>query len=524
MTLDTTKLRAIVIAVLALFAALYLGITAATAQFETIAWIMGGVTLITCVLLGRRIWMLIPFLGALGLTFRIPGQPTSLLVAQGLFLGFATILFLMRRLPLRIRFTELEFWMLVLLLFVIQVYVRNPVGILLFGGDTVGGKAYIIFAVTLLCSFLFAGLQVAPKELKAIYPLTIIGGILSLLLLTFGFFLPAFGVWIGAVQMSASAAVDTDASIHDPERATRIGFIGTAAKNLSLWICTRISPLQAILRPQWIMPILISIAFASLSGFRNTVGAVGLTYICGLLYRGGGLHLVSSVLAGAMALALLAIFNSASPLPLNIQRSLSFLPGTWEADVKLDASKSTEWRMEIWKEVLLTDRWIQNKVLGDGLGFTAKELQTQINLTSKVGAVGISGFDLHREAILANADYHSGPVQTIRTIGYFGLAALLLAMIRLAVHAHRQIQRCRGTEWFPLALLIGIPLVWAPFFFVFIFGSFQIGAAGFLMGAAMVRMLENNLPLPAYVHNRARVHVPLVLREREGAARTARSV
>ena len=522
MTFDTSRLRAIIIAVLALFAALYLGITAATAQFETIAWVAGSLTLVTCMLLGRRIWMLIPFLGALGLTLRIPGQPTSLLVAQGLFLGFATIQFLMRRLPLRIRFTELEFWMLVLFLFVIQVYIRNPVGIQLFGGDTVGGRAYIIFAVTLLCSLLLVGLRVPPKDLMAIYPLTIIGGILSFILLTTGFFVPAFGVWIGAVQMSASAAVDTNASIHDPGRATRIGFIGAAAKNLSLWVCTRISPLQALLRPKWMILILISLAFAALSGFRNTVGAVGLTYICGLLYRGGGLHVFSSLLAGAMALALLAVFNSTVPLPPNIQRALSFLPGTWDADIKLDASESTEWRMEIWKEVLLTDRWISNKLLGDGLGFTAKELQTQMNLATQVGVVGISGFDQHRETILSNADYHSGPVQTIRTIGYFGLAALLLAMIRLAVHAHHQIERCRGTEWMPLALLIGIPLIWGPFFFVFIFGSFQIGAAGFLMGAAMVRMLENNLPLPAYVRSPSRLHVPLALRQLEGAARTAR--
>jgi hypothetical protein len=73
---------------------------------------------------------------------------------------------------------------------------------------------------------------------------------------------------------------------------------------------------------------------------------------------------------------------------------------------------------------------------------------------------------------------------------------MLLFQIRLAMHAHRQIQRCRGTEWFPLALLIGIPLIWNPVFFVFVFGEFKTAASTLLLGASMIRILENNLPIP----------------------------
>jgi hypothetical protein len=47
--------------------------------------------------------------------------------------------------------------------------------------------------------------------------------------------------------------------------------------------------------------------------------------------------------------------------------------------------------------------------------------------------------------------------------------------------------------------LIGIPNIWAPFFFIFIFGDFGPALGAFLGGAAMIRILENNLPLPAYV-------------------------
>jgi hypothetical protein len=227
----------------------------------------------------------------------------------------------------------------------------------------------------------------------------------------------------------------------------------------------------------------------------------------GIAYRSGFGGVALSLFGGIGGLALLAVVNTMNPLPPNIQRSLTFLPGTWEQRYKDDAAGSTEWRIEIWREVLLTDRWIQNKWLGDGIGFSAAELSSQM-ATRKGVRTGISGFDAFRENILSSGDYHSGPVSTIRVIGYIGLLFFLLAQIRLAVHAHRQILRCRGTEWLPLALFVGIPIVWGPVFFIFIFGDFKTGAASFLLALSMIRLLENNLPLSAYVK---RSHTPYIL-------------
>jgi hypothetical protein len=76
------------------------------------------------------------------------------------------------------------------------------------------------------------------------------------------------------------------------------------------------------------------------------------------------------------------------------------------------------------------------------------------------------------------------------------LFIFLIAQIRLAVHAHQLIRRFQHTEWFPLTLLIGIPLCISPFFFVFIFGDFKSSASSFLLSCCMVRLLQNNLPLP----------------------------
>jgi hypothetical protein len=210
--------------------------------------------------------------------------------------------------------------------------------------------------------------------------------------------------------------------------------------------------------------------------------------------------------------------NLVYPLPPNVQRSLTFLPGTWEQRYIDDAEGSTDWRVEIWIEVLTTDRWIKNKVFGDGLGFSKANLEYVKGL-SKMQGTGVSGFDMHRETILANGDYHSGPVSTIRVIGYAGLLFLLVFQIRLMVHTHRQILRCRGTEWYPLALLIGIPIMWQPVFFHVFFGDFRGEAAGILISCAMIRIFQRWLPLPEYSKRRAPVIVPLVMQSRALAQR-----
>jgi cell division protein FtsW (lipid II flippase) len=237
-----------------------------------------------------------------------------------------------------------------------------------------------------------------------------------------------------------------------------------------------------------------------MSGYRNSMAMMGFTYIVGLYYRGGGFSLIVAGFGGMIALIFIALLNMAVPLPDNIQRAFSFMPGTWNEQVTQDTSNSTEWRIEMWKEALLTDFWIHNKILGDGLGFTQQEYNWMKSLDAAKtgGALGSGNLTVQQQGMMITCSYHSGPVSAVRVVGYVGLFIFLLAQIRLAVHAHRQILRCRNTEWYPLSLLLGIPVIWSPAFFWLVFGDFPVNVSAFLMQAAMIRLLETNLPLPAY--------------------------
>jgi hypothetical protein len=489
-------IQSIIISTIGVFLAIWLGLSIVTDQTQTLVKIIAAVLFFVCFLLGRRIWLLIPFAASLAIGLRIPGQPNSLLLAQIAFIAFSIPQFLLRKLPWRLKFSELEFWILMLTLMVAQVYMRNPVGMNIFGGDTVGGKGYALYAISLTSAIILCGLQVPTNEIKWIVRLSIIGGMMNLAISILGALIPTIGYYTGQFyKISDSAGYENHGKALDEGASTRVGYMTEFGKNLSLWISCYISPLIALAKPLWLMLLLVAVASSLMGGFRNGIMGVGLTFLMGIAYRSGGVGVLLSSFMGMGGIALLAAINLLSPLPPNVQRTLTFLPGTWEQRYKDDAEGSTEWRVEIWKEALLTDRWIQNKWLGDGLGFSSAELVAQMSEREGV-RVGTSGLDRHTQAILANGDYHSGPVSTIRVIGYIGLFIFLIAQIRLAVNAHHLIARFRYTDWFPLTLLIGIPLIISPFFFIFIFGDFKSSASSFLLSCCMVRILQNNLPLP----------------------------
>jgi hypothetical protein len=497
--MDFQKIKAIIIFALAAFGALYLGIAAATAQVEAVAWVFGGLILTVCLALGRRIWLLLPLMSSISLVLPLPGSFTTLFLTQLLVLGFLTLLFLSRRLPLEFRVTELELICLLYLCAVIQVYLRNPVGLNIFGGETVGGKAYFIFGVSFATAVFLSMLRIDPNDLKWWVRLSIIGALTNFGLGVAMKLFPSVGYVLGA---SFSTDVEEETQQVDGT-ANRVSFVRGISSTLALWISSRISPVKACFHPFYGLLMLLSLTLAAISGFRIQLIGVGLIFLIGIAYRGGFASVLVSSLMGTALVVLLAVVNLITPLPPNIQRALTFLPGTWEERYEKDAAGSTEWRVLMWKEALLTDKWIQNKWLGDGLGFSKLELRAMIAANeNKNTERTISGLSSIQENFMISGGYHSGPVVTIRTIGYVGLFILFIGYIRMMVNAHRQIIRARGTEWFPTVLFICIPIIAGPLGWTFLYGSFEGGAAILVMGCAMVRILERNLPLPAYVMKR----------------------
>jgi hypothetical protein len=494
---SSASVRAILIFIAAAALALWLGVSVATDQFDTLFKVLAAVLFITCVLLGRKIWLLLILFTAMNVPL-IRGFGTTEM-GQALFIGFTTILTLMRRQPYKLSFGEKEIWMLLLAASIVQAYVRNPVGLNMFGAGNVGARPYFVVAMAFLSSLILGNIVVSPREIAISLKLSIIASLV--------------GVGLTSLRLRGLDATNfAQGNLGESNTAARIPSLGTLANVCARTVASFVSPLKGLFHPLWALVILTSLVAATMSGYRNSVASVGLIYLVGMAYRGGGASVLVSIVSGALLLALLAFVNLVSPLPGNVQRALSPFPGTWEERYVEAADASTEWRVEMWKEALFTDYWIQNKLLGDGLGFTRRELllMEAIEQGTEVG-MGSSGLTIQQEGMMIAGGYHSGPVQTIRTVGYVGLLVLVLGMCRMAVHAHRQIRRCRGTEWYPLSLYIGIPAIILPIFFTFVFGDFGKDVAALFLSYGMISLLEKNLPLPAYVKPR---RLPFVLSSR----------
>lgn len=486
--------QGIIILVLSLFLAIWLGIAIVTDQIETLIQVAAAVVLIIAIFLGRKVWLMMVFFSALGVS--IFGSFTTTQLGQCLFIGMTLLTFMMRKLRFKIQFKELEYWMLLIVICIAQAYMRNPVGLNIFGGSSVGGTPYLVLLLSITSALTLSTFIIDPKELKWAYRLSIAGSLLGIL---------------GSIGRSGNLAGGSETEF------ARIPTLATLGQTLANWISSRISPLHAALHPFWGVLILISVAAAAGSAYRNAVAGIGLTYLFAIGCHGGIKSVILASLAGSLAIIMLAFINLNFPLPGNIQRALSPIPGTWEKQYVDGANDSTAWRVEMWKEALFTERWIKNKLIGDGIGMTSEQHQQGQMMTSRKTGKTSYGLLVQQENMLINGSYHSGPVHSVRAVGYVGLVILVLAMIRVAVHAYRQIERCKGTEWHPVTLLFGIPLMSLPIFFCFVFGEYHTGVAATMIGFAMIRLCERNIPLPAWQPRKYYIVRPLKVGTRSHA-------
>ena len=151
-----------------------------------------------------------------------------------------------------------------------------------------------------------------------------------------------------------------------------------------------------------------------LGGFRSILLLMLMTFL--VLFYLERLHytrfFLVFVLAAVLGGTLMVTF--ANRMPMSIQRSMAFLPIDIAPEARLSAEASTEWRLQIWEEVLpqVKDYWL----LGKGYGFSAKEMAAMFQARGGAGDVQITEMA---------GDYHNGPLSVIIPFGVFGMFGFL---------------------------------------------------------------------------------------------------
>jgi hypothetical protein len=492
--MDSSKIKVLVVLILASCLAIYLGLAAATAQLEVVSWVGGAVFLIFCVLLGRHIWILIPAtLGMQGSFNFIPGSPAPWHLMTAVVGGFTLLRIATRQQRFQLRWTGMETAILLVALTILQAFIRNPTGLSVLGGDVAGGKPYFVYGIAMTAYVL---MTTADADLRSWRWAVIayIGFVMvdSMIFIASGFS-PEFARVVIRFYSNVSflAANTLDYAVDsDEQRITEFGALGVLFGTMASTLWRPISALD--IRKPWRAVIALAAILTTLfGGFRSNAARLFVDFCMGSFLRRKPVDVLIVGCIGGMVLGVVIAAMPVKSLPFSIQRILTVVPGIKvRTDILKDTEGSNKFRFDMWKLALTTDRYIKNKWLGDGFQYSASEMRARTAMM--FGDYRGSGGMTTEEMFMATGSYHGFHAETIRYTGVVGLLAATGAMIVFAVFAFRCIRHYRDQQAWGVILFICMPFIIHPVWYWVAFGEYRNNFAVLLATAGLVRLLYRN--------------------------------
>jgi hypothetical protein len=490
--MDSSKIKLILIVVFAMFFAIYLGVAAAMAQTEAIAWVVGIGALIFVLALAEKVWILIPFgLILQGTVNALPGSPPVWALGTFVTITIFTLRFAMHKRDFAFKPDMLDFAILLQIIAVGQAYVRNPSGLLIFGGDTAGGKPYLTFAVAFLAFFCLSVVRTDMRMFRIAVIMMVVATIADGMIAVLSDYIPLLAMAVLPIYSNTNVgvAISGDAANTDTGIARAGGAFGEFGRALGVICFTMARPLHCLLPTHPLLFTATGVGFVMvmLSGFRSMLIYLFVVFVVSAYIKKKHFDIIAISVGGILALCLLIGSGQVRNLPFGAQRALSFLPIEIDGRAREDADKSSDWRFEMWKLALTTDRYIQNKWFGDGFAVSAREMRAQLDAAQGFGNGVVID---NKEAFLLRGSYHGFHVECIRFTGAFGLACAIFAMIVFFNKARSLIGYYRHHPMFPYVAFICIPFLIYPFWALLVFGAYRAAFPQFLATAGLLKMLD----------------------------------
>jgi hypothetical protein len=311
--------------------------------------------------------------------------------------------------------------------------VTGGIGIRSVGSDRYGGKGYFYILAAIGGYFALTSQRIPAHKSGLYVAMFFLSGLTSLigdLAFSAGphfYFLTTIFAPDLDIQKMASTFTVT------PEMV-RLGALPVAGAAIYAWLLARhgVRGVLSFRRPWRPFLVLVAVAFCLISGFRSSVILLALTFGCVFYFEGLCRTHLLPIVAGIGLLTGIVLLPQADQLPLLAQRALSFLPAVPVNEIaKQGAQASTQWRVEMWKEVLPQIP----KYLFKGKGYTIDPNDLFLAQISTH-----HGFGIQAAGALIAGDYHNGPLSVIIPFGLFGLIGfiwLIVAGLRVLYHHHR---------------------------------------------------------------------------------------
>ena len=409
-------------------------------------------------------------------------------------------------------------WSLLFLAFVIILTAKltGGIGLAAFGGSAVGGKRYVQLFCAIAGYFAITAYRI-PTERSVLYTALYFLGTVTTVIGSLAPWMPG-----GLHFLFALFPVDNMAALSGrvSTENMRLGGVTMASVGVLCFILARhgmkglfnvgehwrFLPLQfrggfGINQP-WRILAFLAIAWISLAGgYRGVPITFIIVFFCLFLFE--GLHrtnlapilLIVGLLAAAVSLPFI------QKMPLTVQRSLSFLPIEVSPLAKAAADDSSQWRINIWKEVIPTIP--QYLIVGKGYGMDAREMEMANAFSDSRATDDGSG-------AIAASDFHNGPLSLIIPLGIFGVIGFLwflIAAIKTLLNNYRYGDPDhRLINTFLLAYFLTKTL-----FFFAVFGSFQNELAVFVGIIALSVSINGGARQPAPATRINPAHLPFRL-------------
>jgi hypothetical protein len=484
---------------LGLAVAVVVGNAVGSADMRMVAGIVALIPIIVIfVQLKTNIWVLIPI--GWFLSGRLPWLPLPFTVRDLCMMTvifFFGLFFLTRAVPWKRKLSTLDYLIYINLAYLATVYVRNPAGFWAMQTSMVGGRPYFEIALAFGAFVILSRVTISDFVAK-IFPLFFVFpawcvGILDVI----GRLSPQAGAALNALYSGVGSSGVTSAFQQDAQLGeTRMTGLQNAGVSSVVALVSRYNPISMVSPLYPFRLLLLAVAFGAifLSGFRSTLLFALVAALLSITLRGRLRDLwLSAGIGIAVLVAVISLQGSVLQFPLTMQRALSWLPGDWDEATVASAEDSSRWRFEMWEWAWNDDRILRDRTWGQGFGLSLDDMSLIAASLMAGGGGGsmLGGSD--RESFMITGAFHSGPLSTIKYIGIVGLALYYPLMCYMAFLAWRICRQASGTKVFPLALFVGIPIIYEPFNFVIIFGALDSGYPQLLFWAGLLKLTQRYL-------------------------------
>jgi hypothetical protein len=490
--------------------ALVIGSAVGSADMRFVAGVLAIIPAVFIfVKLKTNIWVLLPIGWYLSGT--LPWLPVPLSVRNLCFLAVIasfTVFYAMRVVPWnrKSNVSVMNSLIYINIGYLLTVYVRNPAGFFALQTNIVGGRPYLEIALALGAYLVLRSVKMS-NAVANVFPLFFVipawtVGILDVV----GRINPQIGYRLNSLYSGVGPSETFGSTQSEAEvGTTRLTGLQSAGYVSILALCARYNPVTLFspLYPWRIIMLAASLGLVFLSGFRSLILFALVAFTLSAILRRRLQDLWVAISAALLALFFIIVLQgNFLTLPLTMQRTLSWLPGDWDAEAVMDAKASTQWRFDMWVWAWNDDRILRDRVWGQGFGFTIEDMNLIANSLASGGGSSdmLGGSD--REQFMITGTLHSGPLSSIKFIGIVGFMLYYALLCYMSILAWRVSKQALGTKAFTLALFVCIPIIYEPFNFVFVFGALEGSYPTTLFRAGLLSMtqryvedLKNSLPI-----------------------------